>query len=339
METTYDPYPIQSFYLFQSQESDPIRAFEGLTQLRVNRSDVTVVPIAALEKIAKDSKQAEKSCWDSFWDDGWSHIAFGTVSTAFGIGFICIATGPVGWVSGVLALGGGAVSMFSGGGQLLTTDPATKKFYAQLGDASLSLNNIPGVVAGAATYIVTEDFGQSIDYANYAGIVAGGYSLARSWMNAFKLQRMYSLEVGLKNSRWSTRTRRINASLMGINPKGLEGSHLVPQRVVRTLVTKVPRFRRQIENLSNGPLGISFMSPVEHALVDSYRFRTLPVATKEALAVSNPFKTMLLESYPKIAEGLGFIPNMSPATRPVFNSFVITSGRTVKTTTTSSSRR
>lgn len=338
-QITYDPFPIQSFYLFQTKESDPFRAFESLTQLQVNRSDLTVFPISTLEQVNKHPKQAQKSWWNSFWDDGWSHIAFGTVSTAFGIGFLCLATGPVGWITGVLALSGGAISVASGGGQLLTTDPETKKLLAQLGDASLSLNNIPGFTVGTATYILTGSYGQTIEYANYAGILAGGYSLASKGMNAIKLQQMYNLEVGSNSSRWSTRTRGINAMLMDINPKGLEGSHLVPQRVIKTLVAKAPKFRKPIENLANGPLGINFMSSVEHALVDPYRYRTLPVATKEILALTNPTRVKLLENYPKLAEVLGFIPNMSPTTRPVFNSLVITSGRSLKTAATSSSEK
>lgn len=337
MGTRDNPYPIQSYYFFQSNEPDPIRAFEKQTQFRVNHSDVYVIPISTLEKAAEDPKKAEKSWWNSFWQDGWSHLTFGTVSIGFGIGFLCLATGPAGWITGVLAMGGGAVSVFSGGAQLYSTDPETKKLYAQLGDASLSLNNMPGFAVGTATYMLTGNFGRSIDYANYAGLFAGGSSLVRSGMRAVKMQRMYNLEVGLNSTRYGSRTRAINAYLMNIDPAGLEASHLIPQRVLKVIIDKVPKHRRSIENLGNGPLGINFLTPVQHALVDPYRFRTLPVATKEALALSDPFRTIILQNYPKLAQIFGFVPNMSPTARPMFNSLVITGGRTIKTQATDSS--
>src|SRR5260221_9621201 len=112
----FDPYPMRSYYLFKSDVSDPIRAFELETGLKVNRSNSQVF---ALSENDDDEalKQIEKSWWDSFWEDGWSHVAFGTVSTAVGAGTLCAVTGPPGWVSGVLALSG---ALAVGGGVAAT---------------------------------------------------------------------------------------------------------------------------------------------------------------------------------------------------------------------------
>lgn len=337
MDTTLNDYPIQGYYLFNSGKSDSITAFEKMTRLRVNRQDVVVFPIAELEDVSQDSK--EESWWNSFWEDGWSHLTFGTVSTAFGIGILCLATGPAGWITGALAIGGGTISAFSGTGQLLSTNSETKQLYASIGDAALSLNNIPGLVVGTGSYVFTKDFDQSMNYANYAGIASGSTSLIRSGWNALRMQKLYSFNVGLNNTGWSSITRNINARLVGINPKGLEGSHLIPQRVVQKMVAKAPRLKKTIENFFNGPLCISFMKDTEHALVDSYRWRTLPLAQKETLRLTNPYTTFLIENYPQFADALGFFPNMSSTVRPVASSLVITSGRAVKSQATSSSNR
>jgi hypothetical protein len=186
--------------------------------------------------------------------------------------------------------------------------------------------------------MLTGNFDQSINYANFAGLFAGGSALVKSGMKAFKMQRLYNFEVGLNSTRYSSRTRAINAYLMNINPTGLEASHLIPQRVLKFIVEKAPpKLRKPIENLGNGPLNINFLTPVQHALVDPYRFRTLPFATKEDLALSDPFRTMILQNYPQLAQIFGFVPNMSPTMRPMFNSLVITGGRTIKTLATDSS--
>ncbi len=328
MRDTYDPYSVRSYYFFKSDVSDPIRAFELETGLKINRNDVQVFPLS--ENDGQPPKQEEKSWWNSFWEDGWSHVAFGTVSTGVGVGILCVATGPIGWVSGVLALAGGATAAVSGGGQLLSSDPETKKMFEQVGDVSLSANNIPGLAVGSATYLWTGDFNTSIDYANYAGMISGGASLAKSGFNAIKMQRLYNFEVGFNSTRWGTRTRNISAMVVGIDPKGLEGSHLIPQRFMRTLVERFPKLQRYIENIFNGPLGVNFIPATAHALVDSYRFRTLAAAQKEFLAATQPMRTALIKNYPKLADTLGLYSNMSPTTKPMFNSLLITGGRAAK---------
>ena len=330
METQEDPFPIQNFYFFQSKERDTITAFEKASGFNVNRRDVYEIPISELEKDAKNPKTAPKSWWNSFWQDGWSHLTFGTVSTGIGVGVFWFATGPVGWITGVLAIGGGSASMFSGGVQLLSNDPEIRMVAHELGKASLSLNNIPGFSVGTATYLLTRDYEQSLWYADIAGLTSAGISLTHNVMKATKMQRLFNLEVGSNSTKWAAPVRNINASLMEINPKGLEGSHLVPQRILKTLGEKFPKFKRDIEKLGNGPLGINFLSPMEHALVDPYRFRTLTALQKEALAVTNPVQTSLIKNYPRIAELVGIPKNMSPTIRPVFNCLLITGGRIIK---------
>lgn len=322
-------FTIQSYYFFNSGQQDPVAAFEKMTKLQVNRRELITLPIADLET---SSSNPQQEFWhDSIWNGGWSHITFGTVSTAFGIGILCLATGPVGWITGALAIIGGTASAVSGIVQLNTHDPKTKELYHLIGDVSLSLNNIPGLAVGTGSYVFTQDINQSITYANIAGIASGGASLLKSGFNAYRMQRLYGFRVGLNNSSWSPFTRNVNAKIIGINPIGLEGSHLVPQRTVKAIVQKAPIvLRKPIENFFNGPLCIHFMQDIEHALVDPKRWRFLPTAQKEILKLTNPLMSNLMENYPQIGGLVGIPSNLSPTLQPVATSLVITGARTIK---------
>jgi len=333
-------YPIQSYYLFEAKGPDKVAAFEQVTGLRVNRQDLVVVPVSSLPKVSESPKKVKHSWIDSFWDSGWSNVTFGTVATVAGIGLLCLASGPFGIVSGILAVAGGSVGALSGGAQLLSNDPRRKQFFADLGNASLALDNIPGLIAGTTTYVITGDVSRTVDYANVAGLVGGVTSLARGGVKAIKVQRLYNLEVGAFSTKWSRRTRRINAMIMGIDPTGLEGSHLVPQRIFSPFVQRLPmRLQRPFENLFNGPLGVNFIPAMEHALYDSYRFQTLPKAGKEALSAAHPIRAALLQHSPQVADVFGFAPNMSPVVRPIANSLVITTGRAAKAASANTSEK
>lgn len=326
-------YPIQSYYLFNVGTNDPILAFEKLTKLQVNQHEIVKYTRFEFENEIQASMQ--ESWWNSFWKDGWSHIIFGTVSTGFGIGILCLATGPVGWVTGALAIAGGSIGTGSGIVQLNAKNEKTKQLYHTIGDVSLSLNNIPGLVVGTGSYVFTHDLSQSIGYADLASISTGSASLIKSGVKAFKMQRLYNLNVGLNNTSWSSFTRNINARLVGIDPKGLEASHLVPQSVIRKMVAKAPwSLKEPIEKFFNGPLCIHFMRETEHALVDPYRWRFLPSAQKEILKVTNPVMSNLMDNYPQLGGLVGFIPNTSPTLRPVVYNLVITSGRVANHQTT-----
>lgn len=122
------------------------------------------------------------------------------------------------------------------------------------------------------------------------------------------------------------------AAFMGVSLKDLVlnclRDHLLSDNEPNDETLKA--FKETDEGKVNGPICISFMKDTEHALVDPYRWRTLPLVQKEILRLTNPFTTTLIENYPELTAGFGSVPNLSPTVLPVVKSLVITSSRSTK---------
>lgn len=142
-------------------------------------------------------------------------------------------------MTGALAVGGGVIGTGSGVIQLNAKDEKTKQLCATIGDVSLSLNNIPGLVVGTGSYVFTQDLSRSMDYANIAGITAGGASLIRSGTKAYKMQRLFNVEVGQYKTSWNSFTRKLMQGLLELTLKGLRHLTLFPNVSLKKWLKKL----------------------------------------------------------------------------------------------------